>query len=104
MEATGDFWQWMSILALPGSKTRDCIYLTFAISSILKFNMSLNRAFKIIVWSLTYLWLGIWPSHGPFGEFLNDPKAMPLQKLLYRKSVRGWEGGLALNVLYRESV
>ena len=32
-------------------------------------------AYKIIIWSLKVLWIGKWPSHGPFGENLYDSKA-----------------------------
>ena len=70
----------MSLLAEKGCATRDCIYLMFAISNVLRSKWSLKVAWKIIVWSLKALWRGKWPTHGPDGEFLNDPKAMPHPK------------------------
>ena len=96
---SGDFFQWMSILALRYCRTRDCIYLIFAISSILRTKHSLRVAFKVIVWSLRCLWIGKWPSHGPFGEFLDDPKATPLDTTLYRRGTWGLRARTAL--LYR---
>ncbi len=71
----GDFFQWMSLLAPGYAQTKECIFLIFAISTILRTNMSMQVAYKIIIWSLKVLWIGKWPSHGPFGENLHDLKA-----------------------------
>ena len=65
----------MPLLAPDWAETRDIIYLIFAIMCLVRTKVGMRVALRIIRWSFKCLWIGKWPSHGPFDEFLNDPKA-----------------------------
>ena len=73
---SGDFWQWMSLLG--EGTAEETIYLIVGLSSVLRFDLSLKVALKVINWSLRALYKGEWPTEDWNDEPLNDPKATPL--------------------------
>ena len=69
---SGDFWQWESLLA--EGTSAQCTYLTFGLSSLLRFGISLKVALKIINWSFRQLYIGEWDKCDWMGKDLKDPR------------------------------